>query len=437
MNLVLRTAVHISMVAFALTIGRWPAWAVCLGAVIALLFNLFLLPRISRRRLEKSPSGSRQPDPGLLSYPLSVLILSLVFFSEQHFMAIGWGALAFGDSAAQLAGRRYGRHPLPWNRQKSWQGMLSGWLAGTLGTWLLLQALPDPAFSTGWAHGLGMLALVMAIAAWAETLPGTLDDNLWVPLVAGFAAWLFVHAGPVRQLPWPADLPMAAAAIGVFMGLAWLSKGIDLAGTLTGGLLALLIFLGAGWTGLLCLLLLFVLGTAASKWGRNRKEALGLAQESGGKRSARHAFCNAGPAAVCGFAAFVLPGDTVLWEVALLASLASATSDTLSSEMGTLYGRRFVSLAPGQPARRGLDGVVSVEGSLAGLAAAVLLALAAGWAYGLAAAGVVVAAATLANLADSWLGATFQRWGLMTNDSVNFAANAIGAILAGSVMGFL
>lgn len=428
----LRRLIHVSMVLFALTIGRWdPLW-VSLSALAALVLNLFILPALTKRTLEKPESQRFWRDPGLISYPLSVLMLSLIFWNNQIYVAIGWGAMAFGDPAAQYLGKKWGNHNLNWNPDKSWLGMLAFWLSATVGTGILLLLLPESSYPEQVVEGdwiLG-LAIIMAAAAIAESLRGSINDNLFVPIVTGLIAWVYVNGVGLAEVELPTDWLNASLAISVFMLLSWLSGKIDLPGTLMGGFLALLIFAGGSWAGLGCLLLLFVLGTFASVFRRKEKQSLGVAQEAGGKRSVRHAFSNAGVAGLLGALSLAVPEWQEACFAGIVASLATATSDTFSSEFGSYYGKRFISVITWKSGSRGEDGLISLEGTLAGVVGAGLIALpfllvsGIAWSW----APIIILSAMLGNLMDSFLGASFQRWGLMTNDSVNFAATLTGAL---------
>jgi len=179
------------------------------------------------------------------------------------------------------------------------------------------------------------------------------------------------------------------------------------------------------------LLVFFAGGSFASGWGFAQKQALGAAQENHGIRSVVHALSNAGVAAACGILAWLLPNDAMLFKIMLAASLATATSDTFSSEFGTLYGKRFLNVLTLKPDTRGTDGVISLEGLAFGLLGSALVAvvfsLGLGWGIWTI---LILGAGLAANLTDSVLGATLQRRGLMTNHSVNFAATLFGALFA-------
>ena len=61
-----------------------------------------LLPRIGGRRLYRPVDEARGFPPGILLYPLSVLLLTLAFPSRLDIAAAAWGILAFGDGVATL-----------------------------------------------------------------------------------------------------------------------------------------------------------------------------------------------------------------------------------------------------------------------------------------------------------------------------------------------
>jgi uncharacterized protein (TIGR00297 family) len=229
----------------------------------------------------------------------------------------------------------------------------------------------------------------------------------------------------------PANFFWGLSATFSAMGLALLSRKIDLAGTLIGGLIAFSLFLGGGFPAMGLLLAFFVLGSWASHWKKAQKITLGLAQENEGMRSARHAIANAGTAAVCGLLAWLFPAQSEIWLFALAASLASATGDTFSSELGNLLGRRYWDLLSFQPGKRGADGVISLEGTLAGLGGSTVIALLAASQLGSAWQILGVALIGLAgNLMDSLLGATLQRRTWLSNDQVNYASTLFAALIA-------
>jgi uncharacterized protein (TIGR00297 family) len=202
-------------------------------------------------------------------------------------------------------------------------------------------------------------------------------------------------------------------------------------GALTGGLLGLAIFLGAGFTGLAMLATFFIAGTAATSWKIHFKISQGLAQENKGRRTAGQAFANGGVAGLLGLCSWLYPAQSGLFQVMLAACFASAISDTLSSELGNIYGRKYYNIRTLQPDERGLNGVVSLEGTLLGVAGSgligLLYGLGLGWNGNIA---CLILAGTIGNLADSVLGATLERKCYVNNDAVNLLNTCIAALAA-------
>jgi uncharacterized protein (TIGR00297 family) len=441
-----RKAVHVSMIAWALLIGRLEPWTVNTICFLALLFNVFLLRRVTGGTLERAPERERGYSVGLLAYPAVLLGIGL-WWREMHIvMAIAWGAMAFGDGFASVIGTTISSKPLPWNARKTWSGFWGFCIVGFTLTWLFAMLCLPVELRNNTLQGASMLTWTLIIGASilagavAESIDGFVDDNISVPLVAAFTAWFgiaFVREVTVHGLPTlPSDWLYGFAGVTVFAVASVLARKIDIPGSVAGWCCAFAIFLGGSWTGLGLLFLFFAAGSVASSWRASEKRALGVEQENRGVRSVVHALANAGVAAVCGFLAWSLPqyeksSFADVCRIILAASLAAATSDTFSSEFGNVYGKRFVNILTLKPDTRGLDGVVSLEGLLFGVlgsaCVAGLFAIGMGWSLSVA---IIFLAGIAANLLDSVLGASLQRVGLMNNHSVNFAATLAGALVA-------
>ena len=217
---------------------------------------------------------------------------------------------------------------------------------------------------------------------------------------------------------------------GAWASIRW--KKLTPAAALTGVLLGAAIYAGGGYPGLLLLVLFFILGTAATSWKKTEKQLItGNAGHEPTRRPGQ-VIANAGVAAIAGILALLLPGEKPLFLLLMAASLSSATADTLASELGMVYGRRFYHLLTLKPDTRGLDGVVSIEGLLFGIAGSTLIATAYALTttWNLRAFTIIILAGTAGNLVDSLLGALFERKGLLSNDLVNFLNTLSAAIFA-------
>jgi uncharacterized protein (TIGR00297 family) len=222
-------------------------------------------------------------------------------------------------------------------------------------------------------------------------------------------------------------------AILLIAGMVWSVwfKKLTLWGALAGGVCAVLVFAGAGFTGVGMMTVFFVAGTAATSWRAADKKKLKTADEEHGGRKASQVLANAGVAAIAGALATALPAYNTVWTIAIAACFSSATADTLASELGTVYGKRFYNIMSWKRDQRGLDGVVSLEGTLLGMLGSLLIALIYFTGFGtLWHIFILVVAGTAGNLADSVLGAALERKGLLKNDAVNFLNTLIAALIA-------
>mgnify|MGYP001791274985 CR=1 FL=1 len=212
-----------------------------------------------------------------------------------------------------------------------------------------------------------------------------------------------------------------------------LTKKIDLKGALVGGLITYCLFLGASWRGIVYIGCFFILGTLASHWQRKQKHQMGLEEANKGRRSVRNVLSNAGVAALCGIVGFIWPAQQALFELMMAASLSAALGDTISSELGNVLGKRYYHIVTWQKGKRGADGVVSKEGSLAGFLASGCLALIGLPSYGFLSVLLIWGAGILGNVVDSLAGAMLQAKGYLNNHQVNLLNTLFAALFAGAL----
>lgn len=250
-----------------------------------------------------------------------------------------------------------------------------------------------------------------------------------VPLLAFFALRNLVPPDPLA----PRTLFVSAAASAVFALLAWSLKAATPAAALCGGLICLLLTEARDpsartlvHSGLPPLIALFALTFTATRFGRSRKEARGLAEARTGRRASQ-IIANLGTAAICAALSRWHPFAFV----AAIAALAEATADTLSSEIGQAIGGTPLMLTTLRPVSPGTDGAITLAGTFGGLGGAALLIVVA-----LAPSSfeprlfvALFSSATAGLFFDSLLGATIERRGSIGNDLVNFASTAFAAAI--------
>ena len=428
-----RKLVHVSMLGFAFLLP-FLTWIQAAGAAgLALLFNLFVLPRLDIDLRKRVRSGV-SPDvwTGIVIYPLSVLLLILFYRNHMEIVAAVWAVMALGDGAAGAAGVLIKGPALAWNREKSWSGLIAFIAAGTLGAYALMRWV-SPAIP---ADQIWILSLSTAtVGAAVESVPTGLDDNLTVPLLAGafmYCATL-VHASNFwSNYPYLKSRILFALGVNLaFAAVALAARTITLSGAAMGFVLGAAIYLSYGFKSFAVLLAFFVLGSAATRFGYAKKAARGVAEHRKGRRSWREASANLLAAAFFSVLALTT-GYQTAFLVALVAALAEAAGDTISSEIGQWLSSRAYLITTFKPVPAGENGGISILGTAAGITASGLLA---GLAFGIGlcdarGAAIAFAAAVGGNLFDSLLGATIERRGLVTNGIVNFAGTSFAGALA-------
>lgn len=232
-----------------------------------------------------------------------------------------------------------------------------------------------------------------------------------------------------------ARILVALAVSGGLAGLAFLIGTVDRRGAAAGAAIGAAIYLFGGWRAFVLLLAFFTLGSAATRVGFARKSAAGLAEARGGRRGAGSVLANGAVPAACAVLA-ATTREPRIFLAALVGALAAAAADTVSSEIGQVWGARPRLVTNGRRVPPGTNGAISLVGSTAGLAAAAALAALAR-ALDLVPAGELVAIALVGlagTTADSFLGATLERRGVIGNDAVNLLATLTAALLGAAVV---
>jgi len=214
-----------------------------------------------------------------------------------------------------------------------------------------------------------------------------------------------------------------------FTALARWVRGVSFSGAIAGAALCFLLYVGAGPGAFVALVAVFALTWISTRFGYRRKEKLGTAEKLDG-RTALQVLANLVVAASCaGFSA--LTGKAVFL-LAVSAALSEAAADTVSSELGQARSTKARLITTWEEVAAGTDGGVSWAGTVAGIAAAIVVS----WVCVLTRLvplrwlGISIAAAVAGMITDSFLGAVLERRRLLNNDAVNFLGTLIAAATA-------
>ena len=407
-----------------------------------------------RRKFFLGMHGTERETWGTVAFPLALVAALWLCWtldpSRIYILQTAFLVLAVSDPLAAWVGERVRRGTYRVNGQtKTIAGSLA-FAASAMGLVALGLAVWGPASLS--AKEIAAGAVVGAgLAASAEALGTKGWDNLWIVLAVVVALTALN-----RQ---PEDAGLLVAALVVAVGFAALSLWIgflDLSGALAAGLLAWGVIALGGVAWVAVGFAFFFASSVLSRMGRRRKRDAETRAAKGSRRDAVQVLANGGVAGVL-LAATVFASESA--QVALFwgfaGAFAAANADTWSTEIGTWVGGPTRDVLRWRRVPPGESGGVSLAGTLGGMAGAASIAGLAAFLTGTASpAGWALGAGVLGAWVDSALGATVQArflapdgsltekatlggdplrlargWRWVTNDAVNGACTAVGAML--------
>lgn len=210
----------------------------------------------------------------------------------------------------------------------------------------------------------------------------------------------------------------------VIIGLiTYARKALDLLGSIFMIIMGVIIIFAAGVNWLFLIFLFLILGVAFTRYKHDYKKEIGVYE---GTRTIKNVVSN-------GIVAFVMAAFGNY--AGFIGSIATATADTMASEVGVVSTPRLITNFKKVPP--GTDGGISLPGTAAGIMGAALIGLAA-YILGIypdltKTMTIAVVAGTFGCFVDSILGAILEIKGYLTNEHVNLLATLAGALL-GNIM---
>ncbi|WP_406658322.1 DUF92 domain-containing protein [Methanolobus sp. ZRKC2] len=447
--------------AFGLLIFAFPFFSTLTLLMISLLLMIILgnfrdYPPIEKYLYKKPFPGSRQMltddiNDGIKSAQnltlslfillLISLLLELTSFSLPLYVIGGAMAIStFGSSAATFIRHRKKlqmirneninetgseHYLLPSSIVMLGVGIIAAYIAGL---WIVSWE------GSGVSRNLIFFVAVIGsiTAALFESIPSKVDDNLSVPLGSGMVMWMFHSFG--FSVP-PSQMFIALIFSLVLGYLAYRTKIADLSALFSAALLGVLIIVFSEIFWFILLLTFFILGGIFTKYKYKYKESIGLAQSKGGVRSYENVFSNSTAALVLAILYGIYPQYAELIIFAYLGTVATATGDTLASEIGTTAHSQPIMITTLKPTQTGVDGAVTVLGEIAALLGSMVIGILPVLFCRVEDASMVILITTaggfLGTNVDSLLGATLQKRGMLSNSGVNFVATFAGALISG------
>jgi len=253
--------------------------------------------------------------------------------------------------------------------------------------------------------------------------------------------------------------------IGFILGLlialaAWRARALSASGAAAAALTGGLIFGLGGLPWAVLLLAFFISSSGLSRAFKRQKASVYEKFSKGSQRDWGQVLANGGLGALLAIAHAAFPSQSWPW-LAFAGAMAAVNADTWATELGVLSPTPPRRITTGKIVERGASGGLTLLGTLAALAGAVLIGgLAASFSAAQQAVvflAIVPLAGLLGSLFDSFLGATVQviyrcpscdketerhprhlcgtetaqirGWRWLNNDWVNLACSLVGAIL--------
>ena len=206
--------------------------------------------------------------------------------------------------------------------------------------------------------------------------------------------------------------------------LTYHRKALDLWGSLSMVIMGVIIIFSAGVNWLFLILLFLTLSLLATKYKKSYKKELGIYES---KRTAKNVISNG----IIAFMMAAFGGYYLPFVGGFIGSIATATADTMASEIGILQRPRLITTM--KKVAPGTDGAVSTLGTLVGIVGAGTIGIAA-YLLGIMSDPflsfkIAVISGTIGCFMDSILGAVLERRNFLNNEHVNLLATITGAVI--------
>ena len=214
--------------------------------------------------------------------------------------------------------------------------------------------------------------------------------------------------------------PLEYVVLILVLGLiTYLRKALDLFGSIFMIVMGIVIIFSAGANWLMLIFIFLILGLLATKYKHQYKKDIGVYE---GTRTLKNVISN-------GIVAFVMAAFGNYG--GFIGSIATATADTLASEVGVVQQPRLITTLKKVPP--GTDGGISLVGTAAGIMGAGVIGVAA-YFLGIypdpfVTLKISIIAGTVGCFVDSILGAVLERRDYISNEYVNLIATITGAAL--------
>ncbi len=377
-------------------------------AIPALLFALvFLVANVItyRDRFSKGMGDNERVSYGTVFFTLAYVILVVLFWTkEPAIIVMSMLVLAFGDSAATLAGEsnKSAHEYYLTSGKKSFEGSLAMFVVSFITLFAGIHRFGIHLnLPLNYAIGLSLAGATTA-TAW-EALSSRGLDNLTIPLSVSFILSCYIYPSFIDH-----EQLSLGIAFGIIIAVAsfyW--RLLSRSGAVATFLLASLLYGIGGLRWTIPILAFFLLSSVLSKIGSSRKASLESVFEKSDQRDYAQVAANGGVAGILIVLTYLFPHSD--FYPLYLGSVAAVTADTWGTEIGLLTAGEPILISTFRRVKRGTNGGMTILGVVAGIVGAAVIGLSSfawteSWKFVLR----LVLAGVAGALIDSILGATVQ-----------------------------
>jgi len=327
---------------------------------IFLLFFFILFIVVKKQWLKINEADSY----GMAFFPLAFATLLFMPVFRINYILYAALILAISDAVAGLVGEFYGRQKIIFLfEKKSWAGFTAFYLSA------LLISLCYYSFSPRYILLSIILALLPAIT---ELFSYKGSDNFTVPVFA--AVWIALLNPLVQEGHLQTLLLFILLFISLFIVLSVIAvykKWLTISGAVAACWVALLLLITGGLKAFIVPGIFLISGSLLSKLNKEQKEKEG--------RNAIQVFAN-GIIGVLFMISYSLAHEKIYLITAII-SFCISMSDSCSSETGVYCKGRTYDILSLKKMQPGLSGGISLQGTLAGLAGAIIISLVGTYVY--------------------------------------------------------
>ena len=326
---------------------------------------------------------------GIALFPLAFAALLFIPFFSNFIIVYAVLILGISDALAGIFGEYFGKQKIIFLAEnKSWIGFTAFYVSA-----LAVSLFYFNNFSL---HGILFCMALALLPAITELFSYRGSDNFTVPLFTAAWALLLIDLSAVQLQ----TLLLAAIIFALLSAFAVYKKWLTVSGATAAFWMALLLFITGGLKAFIAPGIFLISGSLLSKLNKTQKEKVG--------RNAKQVFANG----ITGIIFMILYG-IVKEEIYLITAIVSfciSMADSTSSEIGFYFKGATFDILSFKKLQPGVSGGISITGTVAGLAGAILLAFVTSYFYSFSFAVFIciLVAGFTGMLADSVLGSWLQ-----------------------------